>query len=759
MNGDKAFLHRIWNVYKRAPTGSFYDSYLKILFFNVLNNPVGQEKGPFAGIKYLNGGLFRKIPEEERYPNYTIQDDILTKIIDFLEVYRFEEEQEGVSSEELKRTMSPEILGYIFERTANHEKGAYYTPANVTEYITSGTAKLYILDKVNRLLEKKGSPPVKSIENALLDGSLEKQDVMQLYAEVSSLKILDPACGSGAFFMPIIGYLMKTRRILSNELGMPFSDYKMKKEIIEQNIFGVDLNPQAIEIAKLRLWLELVSTTNNIDEVELLPNIEYNIVAGNSLLGLSQTFRGKGLQGFMPLNLSKQIEMLKPIYPDHAERIRELSETPDLDNILRIRDLLVKLYKSEQDPKNAYKIKNVIENVHSSLHQQMNEHFLAFINQQLSTKNQIGLSDLTKHHSFHWIMEFHDVLSNGGFDVVLGNPPYIELREVDYSTAHYSVDSCGNLYAHFFEKAVELTNDDGYFGYIVPISAICTDRMAPLQQMLIDKSAIFKTSNFDDRPDKIFKGLEHCRSSIIFCKKGKNDKKIYSTRYHRWHAVNRDKLFKKITYFNISKLVKPGIIPKISSQTEVDIIKKINSNALLKDIIVNSSDTKIIYHNAPQYWIRAMNFMPEFSSDRGISISSHNKEFFIKDILDCKNEIIAIINSSLFYWYFIINSNCRDLTMREIKDFPFEVGRMNASLRSKLKDISIELMNDYMKKSKLKENIRKTTGKVVYREFYPKESKNIIDKIDDVLALHYGFTDAEIEFIRNFDLMFRMGGE
>lgn len=521
MNGDKAFLFNMWKTYNASPTGSFYDSYLKILFFNVLNNPHDEQKrGPFVGIRYLNGGLFRKTPEEEAYLEYSVDDDIISKLITFLESYRFGDVNLGESnyhSNSEKEVMSPEILGYIFERTANHEKGAYYTPDNVTKFITSGTLQALILDLFNSKLTKRGSPASKRIENALVDGSLDKGDLREIYTEIQNLKILDPGCGSGAFFMPVINFLMHIHKLLTAELGLPFNPYAIKKLIIENNIFGVDFNSQAIEIAKLRLWLELVSSVEKLEEAELLPNIEYNIISGNTLLGFDEYVETEVLDQFIPLNIEDVIKDLNTGYPDHVSRIKELSEKPTMKNILLTKDLLIRLYKSEQNPKSAQKIKKIVDQVHLILQGIMNSHFLQYLNKELEKKEQIKtIKDLEKLGPFHWILEFNDVFSKGGFDIVLGNPPYVEFREISYPLSQFKTKDCGNIYAPFFERAINVARTGGYFSYIVPISSICTDRMKSLQELLIQSSKELKVSNFDDRPDKIFKGLEDCRSSIIF---------------------------------------------------------------------------------------------------------------------------------------------------------------------------------------------------------------------------------------------------
>ncbi|MFA5771975.1 MAG: DNA methyltransferase [Thermoplasmata archaeon] len=764
LNNDTAFLKNLLKTYKENPTGSFYDSYLKVLFFNVLNNPnETAKKGIFTGIKYLNGGLFRKILEEEKNSEYSINDDILEKIIEFLERYAFGDEHPAELLEEehyTKNFMSPEILGYIFERTANHEGGAYYTPANVTAFMTNGTVHALICDIVNQKLEAVNVPAIKRIESLFVNCALSKDELKSIYQSIKNLKILDPACGSGAFFMPAIGLLTKVHKLFLMELEMPFDEYKVKKWIIENNIYGVELKSQAAEIAKLRLWLELVSAVKNMNEIDILPSIEYNIISGNSLLGFDEKVKMNGIEDYVSLDIDDWVDMLSVHHSNVAERIKELSENPSVNNLVIIKDILVKTYKSETEPKIAAYLKKVIEKVHVKLQSKMNQHYLTFIN-PAGKKEKDGAfaeADLQNFQTLHWILEFDEIINKGGFDVIIGNPPYVEHSKIAYPLEHFATKHCGNIYAPFFEKAIKLSKEGGYFSYIVPISSICTDRMIPLQKLLIENTHTLKISNFDDRPDKIFKGLEDCRSSIIFGLKNKgNNAKVYSTNYFRWCASERDKLFKNVKFIEVSKLVEEGYIPKIGTKMEVSILEKIRKNAKLQVSLTDKSKDRIVYHNAPRYWIRAMNFMPEFSNDRGSRVSAQNKEIYVNGELGAKHEIVATINSSLFYWFFIVHSDCRHLNLREIEAFPFEITKMKAHLRTKLIKICQELMEDYKKNSKLKDTTYKTTGRVVYREFYPKESKSIIDKIDDVLGEHYGFSEEEKEYIKNFDLKFRMG--
>ncbi len=177
----------------------------------------------------------------------------------------------------------------------------------------------------------------------------------------------------------------------------------------------------------------------------------------------------------------------------------------------------------------------------------------------------------------------------------------------------------------------------------------------------------------------------------------------------------------------------------------------------LGNAFVPKSGSMVYFHNAPRYWIRAMNFVPYFWNEReGEQASSQVKWFRLSSEIEAA-VAIAALNSSLFYWWFIILSDCRHLNMREIENFPLGLDAMSDSVSGKLVQLTNALMADLEKHKYRKECVYKTTGKVVYDEYYPKYSKPIIDEIDRVLAEHYGFTEEELDFIINYDIKYRMG--
>ncbi|MDI6687097.1 MAG: hypothetical protein QME06_02630, partial [Desulfobacterales bacterium] len=183
-----------------------------------------------------------------------------------------------------------------------------------------------------------------------------------------------------------------------------------------------------------------------------------------------------------------------------------------------------------------------------------------------------------------------------------------------------------------------------------------------------------------------------------------------------------------------------------------------NAYSLLSRNFATDNSPYIIYfHNAPRYWIRAMNFAPYFWNEReGVHISTQVKSLHFFSELDAA-VAASSLNSSLFYWWYIIFSDSRHLNLREINNFPIGIDQMSKPLKNKLADLSDELMISLKLNAKRKECSYKTTGSVAYDEFYPKQSKPIVDEIDEVLAKHYGFTDEELDFIINYDIKYRMG--
>lgn len=542
--------------------------------------------------------------------------------------------------------------------------------------------------------------------------------------------------------------------------------YFILKSIIINNLFGVDIMEEAVEICKLRLFLKLVAQVEPDNShphygLEPLPDIDFNIRAGNTLVGFASLDQVKK---------SMEGDMLK------------LLELPRIEEEAGIVDQAFKMFQRNQvEAKADYNLKKYLQERLSKLNLELDRYLASEygVDCGASGKSGAGVPPAiskeaagtaaplkptpfeawkASHQPFHWLVEFYGIMAQGGFDVIIGNPPYVEYSQVkrQYRLKGYKTEPSGNLYAFVIERCFNSMKDRARCGMIVQLPMVCTDRMITLQTETLSQNNPVWFATFDDRPARLFDGLEHIRATIFITSKYTEDNaEVYSTQYNRWYSESRNALFPKLSFIE-SNLIFHGAIPKIGDELAKHLLELIsNKDSLSRDL---SGSSAVYFHNAPQYWVRAMDSAPYFWNERdGEQLSTQVKTLRLPSKLDAA-VTVASLNSSLFYWWFLILSDCRHLNMREIENFPLGLGKMPDALKSTLAALTDKLMADFNRHKNRKECQYKTTGKVVYDEYFPKHSKPIIDEIDRVLAPHYGFTDEELDFIINYDIKYRMGG-
>ena len=586
---------------------------------------------------------------------------------------------------------------------------------------------------------------------------------------ITEVTILDPTCGSGAFLFAALNILEPLyeacldrmqvfldeadvisesrpsrryndfREILERIAQHPNREYFVLKSIIINNLYGVDIMEEAIEICKLRLFLKMVAQLEGVRRIEPLPDIDFNIQAGNTLVG------------YATYDAVEKPETGRFDFENAMERIREKAEDVKiLSQEFRRQQTTLGGAVTLADKQN---LQSRLQELEDELNLYLAEEYGVDPNKQSDYENW-----LNSHKPFHWFIAFYGILEDGGFDVIIGNPPYREYSKVkkQYTVKGYKTEECGNLYPMSIERSFDLIK--GSVGMIVQLPLVCTDRMISAQSLFKTKNRKSWFANFDDRPGKLFDDLQHIRATIFLSKKemNLNTATLYATQYKRWFTETRSTLFQGIFYADITNICLAGIFPKIADCVGKSIIDKLKNT---KKSLLSFKTGKFAcrFHNSPQYWIRATDFVPYFWNERDGKKQSQQ----IKDLRFSKKEhalaFCCLLNSSLFYWWFIISSDCRHLNMREIDNFSFNPENLNQTQLVQLSEITEELMKDYRNHANRKETNYKTTGKVVYDEFFPRCSKSIINKIDRVLAKHYGFTDEELDFIINYDIKYRMG--
>ncbi len=598
----------------------------------------------------------------------------------------------------------------------------------------------------------------------LIDQSASSGFVFEFFEALKKVTILDPTCGSGAFLFAALNILEPLYEIciermqdfakeksskdhylplIQKELAAISDKYRSNiqyyiyKTIILNNLYGVDIMHEAVEIAKLRLFLKLVAVVDvdvNADNLGLdpLPDVDFNIRCGNTLVGYAtEAELLKSLKctdgTFYRLEASKK---LQKVIEDCLKKVANAYAK-------------FKLVQSEhaEDMVALNKAKTALSEALEALNDKLNHYY----HEATQPKNDYDCW-LASHQPFHWIGEFYDIIKgNGGFDVIIGNPPYVVYNENNYLYkvgGEYVTYSCKNLYAYILERGIEISHMGTRNGYIVPISSISNNKFKPLVELYGCKQISWHSS-YSNRPGKLFDNVEQ-RLTISIAVMTNEPGKYYSSDYQHWYQVERVNLFRMISYYPNLSWNKSLVLYKIGSSLQFDISKKVHGNRIKSSI--KDGKERVYYHDGPTYFIRAMPFKP--NSSPGMRESSHYR------CITSNNRMLlfCLMNSSIFYWHYKNVSNCRDFSEREIIAFPI------SNFSYDLFELSRKLEKSYIDNKVIKSR-NYASGTVYYEEYYPSKSKPIIDEIDKVLAKHYGFTEEELDFIINYDIKYRMGDE
>lgn len=606
--------------------------------------------------------------------------------------------------------------------------------------------------------------------------------LLAFYDAIRQITVLDPTCGSGAFLFAALNILKPLYQTCIERMHLLVAQYKAQrkenshittfrqtldhidqhqsqeyfilKSIIINNLYGVDIMEEAIEICKLRLFLKLVAQIEKPQDLEPLPDIDFNILVGNTLIGFTSMDEVRRVVTTKLVTMDDTEETLQLIEREAQEIERDEQSFRNMQTrqAIRVDTTTISEYKQQ--------LRKKLEKLRGKLDPYLaTEYGIDHNNIPVKQKYQERYVQWSKSHKpFHWWAEFYKIMQNGGFDVIIGNPPYVEYSKVrkEYQIYGYETVDCGNLYACVLERSFAVLKREGLCGMIVQLSSICTDRMSNLQSVLLNASSTVWISNYDDRPAKLFDKLEHIRASIIIAQRQGHEvyqSALYSTSLIRWYTEYRSMLFGTLYYQDITGLNIPGSLPKIGDVQLKHLINKVlSTKKSVRDVYDPLSQYKVYYYRSPLYWIRGMDFLPIFQSATATRSIHHFKDFQVKD----KNLVEAVgclINSSLFYLWFIVYGNGRNVALRDIQSFPCDLRALSINQIRQLEDLFMKLMDDYKANSLVKER----KDGVRFQEFYPSKSKSIIDQIDRVLAQHYGFTPEELDFIINYDIKYRMG--
>ena len=685
---------------------------LRQLFFGCLDRPKAERfdiDERFKDVPYLNGSLFVHTEVERKNIDYKVRAEILKNVLQFLDSFKFVHKEQLGNGD----SVDPEILGYIFERamTARDRKGtgAYYTPKSITKYISENTIYPFIIDKTNEYLKT---------ERGYKEGDL-LTDIEELFilAETTlnavwntvilKIRVLDNACGSGAFLLAAANILFELNRRIDDKLGLGNSDIALKKLILINSIYGVDINQNGIEIAKLRLWLWLVDSYEP-ERVESLPNIDYNLRVGNSLIGYVDVSEFKGAE----------LTLANWLWDE---------EKATLESLLKERNNLIQEYKKAEGEE--------AKELHESI-KRFDEQISALLNTYLyrkfrEKKIELTREDFLRLSPFHWGFEFYEVFDlekpkeDRGFDVMVGNPPYGNiLSDVEKKAiSNFKTRNASEIAANFIEKILEIVGTNGFVGLIVANSIAINKSTSASRDLIRKYMSTGKMALFGTRPAKIFADAE-IRVLIFLGKKDKPIKAgtIYTTDAIKFVQKQKGTLLNTLSFESTDELtlgkekIGDGIedisLPKVGYSTVRSILLKLKENSeivIANRINKKGFEEKMEFRKTGGYWLNALEKMPY----RSTKIEEVGFEYSIE-----RDFSILIINSSLFYLYWSTYGNLRDFPLSLLNKFPFP---------------KLEILNENKQKIEtLKEKISKclmdtfipNTGRV--GEFRTAKCKNII---------------------------------
>lgn len=593
---------------------------LNDLFFGVLAKKENERhhllKEKFYQVPYLNSSLFDETILEEYinitqlrngrklplYKSTVLKDhnlkridkdqsiDTLEYIFRFLDSYDFSADGEVEIQEEKKTIINASVLGLIYEKINGYKDGSFFTPGYITMFMCKETIRRAVIQKFNDNEDGTEFDSFKELQNYCHKNDTE-ECIKRFNNHINSLKICDPAVGSGHFLVSALNEIIAVK----SELGILYDsegnyiNYKVKIEndelvvvnnktnelfqyhldqnndiidnlqtvqktlfeekrlIIENCLFGVDINPNSVRICRLRLWIELLKHTyyNENKELEVLPNIDINIKSGNSLISRFE----------IDTPIMKALKKAGIDINDYKDAVSNYKDASEKENKYQLEESIAKLKGSVRTIVDLNsRTKKRLEKINSILNQETmfensKDETKELLKEKKSIENHIEelKNNSIYNNSFEWRFEFPEVLTESGdfngFDVVIGNPPYIQLQAnrgrlaSDLENMRYSTfDRSGDIYMLFYERGAQLLNQNGNLSFITGSSWMRTKNGKRLRSFL--SSNVNLTSLIDFSDCQIFEEATVLTSIVNFC----NSKPLSQTKAWRITKKNDEKL-------------------------------------------------------------------------------------------------------------------------------------------------------------------------------------------------------------------------
>lgn len=730
-------------------------------------------------IPYLNGGLF--VNESCSCEDGIVMDNSLnfssydfTKLFDLLNNYLWVIDERTPLRDMINGangTLTPEILGHMYEKfvisleqldlsadidinkirgllstnEGNKKIGAYYTPEDVVQFILSKTIFPAAFTKMH---DVPSTIPhdVYTFESFWNKNKDDEKLITQFVDVLLSLKIVDPAVGSGHFLLGAANEIYRMVKICNpND-----NDYELRKRIITNCIYGVDIMPGAVEICKLRLWLWLMSSRTEPGMYPPLPNIEYRIRTGNSLIGLIRTDLESQHFGKSKMINPRTLQYELESFSNQAEKYKD---TPDPTGA------------TTSDLRKKYeKLKRIFDEAYS------------FDIGSLKEITPLVLKELAP---FHWGINFYEIfkLEPRGFDILLGNPPWgnkVLKKEEKQILKYFKYENTTEIAASFFQREIALLKEGGFFAQILPDSIIPNSNMSGIRDLMLQNFEAVYLAYIGTRPGKIFDGVEK-RVSLAFGQKkaSKNqNSRILTTKALMFLNEERSTLFRNLEFRDTSgfylgpriglKGDTDWLLPKIGTLDVEAILHRLKNllesenwrtlGAVWMENRQGKYKHKLMFRKSGGYWLNALTEFP-YETSKIISMyfpSETSRDF-----------ALLLFNSHLLYLFWAVYGNFHDFLPSLVEKIPFPLDEDLRAYQAQISSARLSLEEDLLKNfkgsTKPKERADGTKGRD--GQFRTGMSKPLIDKFESLIGVVYGLSEEQVTYLCNYDSHIRRGIE
>jgi len=575
--------------------------------------------------------------------------------------------------------------------------------------------------------------------------------IRAFWKAATEVSVLDPTCGSGAFLFAALNILepiytacleamqgflddldrskrkyrpeklSNFRKVLNDVANHASERYFILKSIIVSNLYGVDIMEEAVEICKLRLFLKLVAQLDSYDQIEPLPDIDFNVRAGNTLVGFTKLKEVKrAMQGDLFKELSLPgIEERAEIADRAFRKFREMQTEQDMD--------AGKFTRAKTD------LRNRLDDLRAELDGYLASEYGIKIDDQKAYGQWCE-----SHQPFHWFIEFYGIIHTGGFDAIIGNPPYVAAGKVrkSYSVRKMETQRCPDIYAWVLERTVDLIGNAGRSGIIVPLSLGFSSKFDTCRKFLFRHYGQNWFSSFGRIPDALFSFDVRVRNTVHLGHRTAELRGAYSTCLHRWYKEARALLFENIRYVRFQPELWDHYVPKLNTQPLAQAFEAaLKPNKILELSLKRPTKHKLYFKQTAYNWLTVCRTLPPCY--KGEKQVPHSKvaNLYFADADTCKLAMLLASGKLMLIFWLVIGDDF-DVTRSNLAKFPVDFASLSApakkSLLSMLPDLEAAMSNSIQ---------YKTNAGLRIGTYNLAKCRHVTDQSDALFASALGFEE------------------